>query len=161
MSEKNIGDRNHTAELGIPEVIRTRLLGVPPDDQYIQFDDADWQKVLDVFEQLRNAGALLDTIAECAKEAGDNATWAMASVMAEKGWRLLFGEARPVELKVSEELAIAAVSSFVDRCDVNETEFTGWGDGAIPPEAAALTLRARAAKAALEGDIGAAGTKVV
>ncbi len=154
MSEKNIGNRNETAELGIPEVIRTRLLGVDPDVQDIRFDDADWQRVLDVFEQLRYAGMLLEVVAEDAKLRDDSTEWALTSVMVENIARLLGVQVKRNKLDVGTAIAIAAVSHLVDLCDVNETEFTGWGDGVIPPEATALTLRAKAAKAALEGDTG-------
>lgn len=52
MSEKALFNENLTAQYGLAHVIRTRLLGVAPDDQDVQFDDADWQTVLDLLNEL-------------------------------------------------------------------------------------------------------------
>lgn len=46
MSEQALFDENLTKEHGLEHIIRTRLLGVDPDEQDVRLDDDDWRAIL-------------------------------------------------------------------------------------------------------------------
>lgn len=76
MSEKRLFDENLTAEQGLVPVIQTMLLGVDPDEQGVQLDDADWQNVIDAFAEL---GRMVDHFEAFANDHSMDAsteTWA-------------------------------------------------------------------------------------
>jgi len=49
---------DQTAPDGLAEIIRTRLLGVHPDDQDVQLEDADWRTILSALTARDNTALL-------------------------------------------------------------------------------------------------------
>ncbi|WBU27627.1 hypothetical protein OOZ54_13235 [Rhodopseudomonas palustris] len=45
--------------------------------------------------------------------------------------------------------ALRAAQAFADAASINETEFTGWGDGEVPPAAEMARIKADQAVSAL------------
>ena len=58
MSEQALFDENLTAEFGLEHIIRTRLMGIDPDEQDVRLDDADWQAIIDLIAALKSVPAL-------------------------------------------------------------------------------------------------------
>lgn len=52
MSEKALFDENLTKEHRLAYIIRTKIVGIDPDEQEVRLDDSDWNAILSALDAL-------------------------------------------------------------------------------------------------------------